>query len=115
MPKALTSPIFLAVTGIGYACSFIAKESFGTKDPGEFILDEVSGMMLSVLWAPRTLAFYAGAFLLFRFFDIKKPGFIRSLDKMDHSTSIMNDDIAAGLATAALLAVGGLFFQLIRS
>ena len=97
--------IFIAVTILGYACSFIAKKSFGTKDPGEFILDEVSGMMLSVLWAPRTLAFYAGAFLLFRFFDIKKPGFIRSLDKMDHPTSIMNDDIAAGLVTAALLAI----------
>ena len=97
--------IFVAVTVLGYACSFIAKESFGTKDPGAFILDEVSGMMLSVLWAPRTFVFYGGAFLLFRFFDIRKPWLIRSLDKMDHPTSIMNDDLAAGLVTAAILAV----------
>jgi phosphatidylglycerophosphatase A len=102
--------IFAGVTVLGYACAFGAKSSFGVKDPGEFIMDEVSGMMLGLLWAPRDIIWYLAAFALFRLLDVRKPGFLRKLDQMEHPTSVMNDDVAAGMITAGMLAGAAMFF-----
>ena len=53
-------------------CRSVVRE-FQNEDPAWFVWDEVCGMMLSVLWAPKTFAFYALALALFRLFDIWKP------------------------------------------
>ena len=61
------------------------------------MLDEVAGMMLSVLWLPKNLAFYGTAFLLFRLLDVSKPGLIRKIQNAKAPTSIMCDDLLAGV------------------
>ncbi len=86
-----------------------AREAFGADDPGAFVMDEVCGMMLAVLWLPRTLILYAVAFALFRLFDIWKPWPISRIQKSKRSWSIMGDDLLAGvfanLVLCAVLAV----------
>ncbi len=89
--------LFLVLCAFGYGFTLIAEQSFGSKDPAAFVLDEVCGMMLSVLWLPKTVPVYAAAFVLFRIFDIWKPCPISLLQKMKHPFSIMHDDIGAGL------------------
>ena len=91
--------LFFSILILGYGLSLIANESFGEKDPSAFVLDEVCGMMLSVLLLPKTLPIYLTAFVLFRLLDIWKPWPISVLQKMEHPFSIMHDDIAAGLFT----------------
>ena len=73
-----------------------AREAFGSKDPGAFVMDEVCGMMLAVLWLPRTLVLYAVAFILFRLFDIWKPWPISRIQASVRPWSIMGDDLLAG-------------------
>ena len=82
-----------------------AKEVFNAKDPGCFVLDEVAGMMVSVLWLPKNLALYGMAFILFRLLDISKPGLIRKIQNCKASTSIMWDDLLAGAVVNVVLQV----------
>lgn len=80
-----------------------------TSDPKEVVVDEVAGQLLALaLLAPTPLA-YALGFLLFRAFDVVKPGPIGWADKhMKGALGVMVDDMLAGL-TAALLPVATLY------
>jgi phosphatidylglycerophosphatase A len=92
-------------TLIGFLTAFPAASVFGSKDPSRFVLDEVCGMMLSLLWLPKTLPCFAAAFVLFRFFDILKPWPVSRLDRMKHPSGIMWDDLAAGLLSNSILRI----------
>lgn len=101
--------IFLTLIGL-YVCPG-AIAAYHSKDPSSFVLDEVCGMALSLLWLPKDPVLYVAGFFLFRALDIFKPGVIRKADRHSAPTSIMWDDILAGLFTnvglrAAIFAAG---------
>ena len=89
----------------GFWACIDARAALGADDPGPFVMDEVCGMALSVLWIPKTGVFFAAAFLLFRFFDAVKPWPISVIQNNKHSWSIMGDDLLAGVFTNLLLRV----------
>jgi phosphatidylglycerophosphatase A len=94
----------LAVTLIGIPASTIVARESGRHDPGFVVIDEVAGQLVALIlmrpdWGQALLAL-----LLFRLFDITKPGPIRRLEALPQGTGIMLDDVAAGLF-ALLLAV----------
>jgi phosphatidylglycerophosphatase A len=68
-------------------------------------MDETCGMMLSLVWLPREVSIYIGAFILFRLLDIIKPWPICLIQQSKRPTSIVWDDLAAGVATNAILQV----------
>jgi phosphatidylglycerophosphatase A len=73
-------------------------------DPGWVVIDEIAGQMLALLALPRLGPLWlAAAFLLFRLFDIAKPGPIGWADRQSGAAGIMADDLLAGVAAAALL------------
>lgn len=75
------------------------------QDPGWIVIDEIAGQMLPLL-AIATVAFWQVllAFLLFRFFDILKPGPVAWADQRKDEYGIMGDDlIAGGLALLVML------------
>jgi phosphatidylglycerophosphatase A len=76
----------------------------GQADPGWVVIDEVAGMWLTMLplTAPSPLGL-AVAFAVFRVLDIAKPGPIGAIDRWPGATGVMGDDLAAGLAGAALV------------
>ena len=86
-----------------------AEFRLGRKDPGEVILDEFVVMPLCFLgwrslvgpWPPWAI-FLAG-FALFRFFDILKPLGIRRLQDLPGGWGVVVDDVAAALATCAVM------------
>ena len=80
-----------------------AVKFFQDPDPGVFVLDEVCGMLVSVLWIPKSIVLFLAAFLLFRALDIWKPWPIRSIEKWKNRCSIMADDLAAGLIANGIL------------
>lgn len=80
-------------------------------DPSEVVIDEVVGQWIALLpvlfGAARAevsvLALWPGwiaAFLLFRGFDILKPGPIGWADKMETPLGVMLDDVIAGVFAA---------------
>jgi phosphatidylglycerophosphatase A len=93
------------LTLAGFLLTFPAERAFDSKDPGKFVIDEVCGMMVSVLWLPKTLPFFIAAFVLFRIFDIFKPWPVGRLDRMKHPSGILWDDLAAGVLTNAILQI----------
>ena len=91
----------LAVWGAGrYA------ETLGVEDPGEIVIDEVWGFLITMTWLPMTWQAYLLGFLLFRVLDITKPFPIGYLDrKIPGGLGIMADDIAAGIIANVILQI----------
>jgi phosphatidylglycerophosphatase A len=101
--------LFLAIlTGIlGWYTSKIYIEKIDDKDPSEVVIDEFSGQLFATAAAGTSLLFNFIAFILFRFFDILKPGIIKKAEKLSGSLGIMMDDWLAGVISALFL----LFFS----
>ena len=101
--------LFLIIIFI-YSFSAVAShiESNEDKDPKEIIIDEFIGQSIPIYLyeishgtekSPNeALIFYAICFLLFRFFDIKKPFPVNFFDKnFKNSFGVIMDDVCAGL------------------
>lgn len=102
----LAWPLYLlllaALFFAGAAASAAHAAELGQPDPGRIVVDEVCGQLLALALLPATWISLAISFVLFRFFDIIKPGPIRKLEKLPGGWGIMADDLAAGLAAAVL-------------
>ncbi len=93
----------LIVFLIGIPAGNHAEKHYNKKDPGQCVIDEVAGQMVTLLLAPHSIKIYILGFLLFRFFDIIKPFPIRKLEKIHGGLGIMIDDIAAGIYAFIIL------------
>ena len=76
---------------------------FKKDDPSNFVLDEVCGMMLSVLYLPKALWVYGLAFVLFRAGDVLKPWPVSLIQRHKSPWSIMGDDLAVGFFVNLIL------------
>ena len=88
-------------------------------DPAEFVIDEVAGQWLALifpaaaLWAQGWQGFLPwpaplAAFVFFRLFDIRKPWLVGRADRRHDAAGVMLDDLWAGLFAGVftLLAAG---------
>jgi len=76
----------------------------GQNDPGWIVIDEVAGQMIAMFSLPRvTWAGLILAFVLFRLFDIWKPGPVGWADKKHGPLGVMADDWIAGFLALACL------------
>jgi phosphatidylglycerophosphatase A len=92
-----------------WAAGVTARES-GRKDPGMVVIDEVLGQWLTLAGATR-LNWKSAliGFVLFRLFDIWKPGPVRRLEALPGGYGIVADDLAAGVLGALVLYAAGCF------
>ena len=67
------------------------------------VVDEVAGMMLSVLVLPRTIPILIVAFLCFRVLDIVKPFPAKQAQILRGGLGVMVDDLIAGAYTLVLI------------
>ena len=104
-----------------YAVAEYIKES-ENKDPKEVVIDEFVGQSIPIYLyeiahgseknSQEAILFYIYIFVLFRFFDIKKPFPINKFDKKyKNSFGVIMDDVAAGLYVVLTL----IFFMVIKS
>ena len=84
------------VTALGLWAGARVERAVGGKDPGVVVIDEVAGMMVSVLAVPRSVPVLVAAFFLFRFFDVVKPPPANRLQALPGGLGIMVDDLIAG-------------------
>jgi phosphatidylglycerophosphatase A len=95
-----------AFTPLGIWAAGAYARSTGSKDPGAVVIDEVLGQWLALALAPAlSWPQYAGAFLLFRLFDIWKPAPIRYFETWPGGAGIVADDLMAGFYAALVLKV----------
>lgn len=89
----------------GIAICGAAARRLGVHDHPAIVLDEVAGMLLTLLPAVDGEWWQvAVGFVLFRIFDIVKPWPIRDIDHRLHGgLGIMLDDLMAAVYAAALL------------
>ena len=93
------------VTLVGIWAGSRVERAIDAKDPGIIVIDEVAGMMVSVLFVPRTIPVLVTAFLLFRLFDIWKPFPARQLQELHGGLGVMLDDLIAGAYALALIVI----------
>ena len=108
---SISSDIILLFLLITFAYSFIAIKNHTkdskNKDPGEIIIDEFIGQAIPIYLyeishgtektTDQAIIIYAICFLLFRFFDIKKPFPVSYFDKKHkNSFGVVMDDVCAG-------------------
>ena len=105
-PPLLQAGVALVVLSGFWICGAGARR-LGVHDHPAIVWDEIAGMMITMLAAPRGLRWAVLAFALFRLFDIVKPWPIRVIDHgMRGGAGIMLDDVMAGfLAALGLLLV----------
>ena len=72
-------------------------DSLNDNDPSQVVIDEATGMAISLFMLPKSIALYCIAFILFRIFDIFKPSFIYRVQNLPGGWGIMLDDVCAGI------------------
>ena len=113
--------LFLIFLYSFYAVGEYIKES-ENKDPKEVVIDEVIGQSIPIYLyeiahgseknSQEVILFYIYIFVLFRFFDIKKPFPVNIFDKkFKNSFGVILDDVIAGLYVVLTLIV----FMVIKS
>ena len=102
----ILSSLFLSITFV-LSAMWIAHEAeklLKTKDPGCIVIDEIAGMILTLIGLPFNLIMVVSGFILFRALDIWKPYPIRFFDKkLSGGIGIVMDDVAAGLVSNLVL------------
>jgi phosphatidylglycerophosphatase A len=99
----------LFAIGIASAAEKIIKQ----KDPGQIVIDEIAGLMVTLAGVPFNLKTALAGFVIFRVFDILKPFPIRALERrVGGGSGIVLDDVLAGiygnLVLRLVIYVGGI-------
>ena len=105
------SPVlFVAVTAaviaLGVWSSGALARELGRKDPGEAVIDEAAGFLVTLAFLPPDPWIVLAGFLLFRALDIAKPFPARRLERLPGGWGIMADDLMVGLYAHGLLRLG---------
>ena len=104
-----------------YAVSFYIRDN-ENKDPKEVVVDEFIGQSIPIYLyevshgtikdPQEAVLFYLYIFILFRYFDIKKPFPVNFFDKkFKNSFGVIFDDVVAGLYVVLTLII----FMIIKS
>ena len=99
MILALTAIAFLVAV---YLYSW-AADHFKDRDPRKFVLDEIVGQWIAILFIPlaeHPLSHIAAAFFLYRAFDVAKPYPIRDIERLTGAWGVVLDDVVAALYSA---------------
>lgn len=99
-------PYILLVLILTVAGTFIINQSlkyFDNSDPHAVVLDEVCGMLITLIGVGHNVKNLIIGLILFRIFDITKPLLIRRLEALPKGYGIMADDVLAGIYSMILL------------
>ena len=75
-----------------------AETILGKTDPGAIVIDEIAGMVVTLIGVPFDLTSVVSGFLIFRVMDITKPFPIRTLERrLPGGIGVVLDDVVAGI------------------
>jgi len=94
--------VFLVLLVAGVIVSNKLERIWG-KDSNKIVIDEAAGMCCTLLFVPHQWQYALIGLAGFRFFDIVKPLFISSAEKLPGGWGVMADDVAAGICANLVL------------
>ncbi len=114
----------VAATGLGFWAVHRALGGDKIADPSEFVIDEVAGQWLALLFS--SAAFWArgwegflptpaplAAFVFFRLFDVWKPWIIGRADRMGGAKGVMLDDLIAGVFAGIATIIAAALYHIV--
>lgn len=114
----------VGATGLGFWAVHRALGDDKTADPSEFVIDEVAGQWLALLFS--SAAFWArgwegflptpaplAAFVFFRLFDVWKPWIIGRADRMGGAKGVMLDDLIAGVFAGIATIIAAALYHIV--
>jgi phosphatidylglycerophosphatase A len=106
-PSAVSMALAAVIVIVGgmLAAQGAERALGGGKDPGAIVIDEVAGMLLTVLLAPATPLVLVVGFVLFRIFDVVKVFPADRAERLPGGLGVMLDDVIGGLYGLGVLTV----------
>ena len=95
--------VLLVVTVAGVAAASAAEARYQRRDPGLVVIDEVAGMLVTLLAVPVGFTGAVVGFFAFRLFDIVKPFPARQAERLPGGWGVIVDDLVAGVYAQGLL------------
>ncbi len=93
-----------AIIVVGVLVAGMAEKIMDHRDPGLIVIDEVIGMLITLIGSPAKPLVLLAGFILFRIFDIAKPFPIRLIDRrFNGGIGIVMDDMLAGIFALVVL------------
>ncbi|NTW54475.1 MAG: phosphatidylglycerophosphatase A [Chlorobaculum sp.] len=90
------APLIALSVALGVWSGGMMEDDYG-EDPSQAVIDEVAGQWLALLFIPASPLAVLLAFILFRLFDILKPGPVDWAQRLPGGWGIMSDDVLAGV------------------
>ena len=104
LPVAIILAILIIFFAIWIANA--AEKILRKNDPGCIVIDEIAGMVVTLIGLPFNLTTALIGFIIFRFFDILKPFPIRTLDKhLSGGIGVVADDVVAGIFSNVIVRI----------
>lgn len=94
----------LIILLVGVWSATVVEKQWG-HDSNRIVVDELLGMCISLFLIPVSWKYIVTAFILFRFFDIVKPLYIRKAEALPRGWGVMADDVLAGIYSNILLQI----------
>ncbi|SNS41282.1 phosphatidylglycerophosphatase A family protein [Tropicimonas sediminicola] len=106
-----------AALALGWWATAVHSQAVGHPDPSEIVIDELIGMWIALwplsagLWHagadPHVFPYpgWIGAFVMFRLFDVWKPGPVGWADRRHGPAGVLLDDVIAGFLAALVVSV----------
>ena len=95
--------VLLVVAVAGVAAASAAEVTYRRLDPGLVVIDEVAGMLVTLLAVPVGFTGAVMGFFAFRLFDILKPFPARQAERLPGGWGVMTDDLVAGVYAQGVL------------
>ena len=96
----------LVIFVLGSWSGGVAEQHFGRADPGQVVIDEVMGMLITLFLNPVGWRGAAAGFFLFRLADILKPYPANRLERLPGGLGVMTDDAMAAIYANLALRAG---------
>lgn len=106
-PAVAVAAVLITAVGIWSSNQVVRK--LGVKDPQIVCIDEVAGVLITLIAAPDNWKGLLAGVVLFRIFDQFKPPPARAAERLPEGWGVMMDDVFAGLWGVAVLLVARRF------
>jgi phosphatidylglycerophosphatase A len=106
---AVQALAILALFAAGSWSGSVAERHFGRTDPGQVVVDEVMGMLITLFMIPVGWWGAVAGFLIFRLADVLKPFPANRLERLPGGVGVMADDAMAAVYANVALRVALMF------
>ena len=89
--------LIAGISAVGTWAAGVAARHFNREDPGQVVVDEVAGQLVTLVATGAGLYGTALGFFVFRALDIVKPWPANRFERLPGGLGIMADDLMAGV------------------